>query len=131
MIMGIIFKIFSPQIEWIILIQILLTLLSAFLIFVTARRLFNETVGLIAFALTCINVGFLTFSQFILTESFLALFLILFFERFTAYLYDNNRKNLGHAAIALGLSVLIKPAALYYPILLLPLIYYTAPIRKN
>jgi 4-amino-4-deoxy-L-arabinose transferase-like glycosyltransferase len=131
MIMGIIFKIFSPEIEWIILIQILLTLLSAFLIFVTVRRLFNETVGLIAFALTCINVGFLTFSQFILTESFLALFLILFFERFTAYLCTNNRQNLCQAAFALGLSVLIKPAALYYPILLLPLIYYTAPIKKK
>lgn len=130
-IMGIIFKIFSPQIAWVILIQILLTLLSAFLIFVTARRIFNETVGLIAFALTCINVGFLTFSQFILTESFLALFLILFFERFTAYLYDNNRKNLGYAAISLGLSILIKPAAIYYPILLLPLIYYTAPNEKK
>ncbi len=130
-IMGIIFKIFSPQTEWIILIQILLTLLSALLIFVTARRIFNETVGLIAFALTCINVGFLTFSQFILTESFLAFFLILFFERFTAYLYTNNRKNLGQAAMALGLSILIKPAALYYPILLLPLIYYTAPSSKK
>lgn len=130
-IMGIIFKIFSPQIEWVIFIQILLTLLAAFLIFITAKRLFNETVGIIAFALTCINVGFLTFSQFILTESFLALFLIIFFERFTAYLYDKNLNSLGLSAIALGLSVLIKPAALYYPILLLPLIYYSAPSDKK
>ncbi len=130
-IMGIIFKIFSPQIEWVILFQILLTLLAAFLIFVTAKRLFNETVGIISFALTCINVGFLTFSQFILTESFLTLFLILFFERFTAYLYDNNLKSLSVSGIALGISVLIKPAALYYPILLLPLIYYSAPSDKK
>jgi 4-amino-4-deoxy-L-arabinose transferase-like glycosyltransferase len=131
MIIALIFKIFSPQIEWVLFVQILLTLLSAFLIFVSARRLFNETVGLIAFALTCINVGFLTFAQFILTESFLALFLILFFERFTAYLNDSNRKNLSLSAFALGISVLIKPAALYYPILLLPLIYYTAPSEKK
>ncbi|MFH1253942.1 MAG: glycosyltransferase family 39 protein [bacterium] len=130
-IMGIIFKIFSPQIECVVLIQILLTLLSAFLIFVTTRRLFNEAVGTIAFALTCINIGFLTFSQFILTESFLALFLILFFERFTGYLYDKNLKSLCGAGIALGISILIKPAALYYPILLLPLIYYTAPSDKK
>jgi 4-amino-4-deoxy-L-arabinose transferase-like glycosyltransferase len=130
-IIGIIFKIFSSQIGWLILIQILLTLLSAFLIFVTARRLFNETVGTIAFALTCINVGFLTFSQFVLTESFLALFLILFFERFTAYLYNNKLQYLCSAGLFLGLSVIIKPAALYYPILLLPLIYYITPIDKK
>lgn len=130
-IMGIIFKIFSPQIEWVIFIQILLTLLSAALVFITARRLFNEPIGLIAFALTCINIGFLTFSQFVLTESFLALFLIVFFERFTAYLYDKNFQGLSGSAIALGISVLIKPAALYYPILLLPLIYYTAPADKK
>jgi hypothetical protein len=31
----------------------------------------------------------------------------------------------------LGLSVIIKPAALYYPVLLLPLIYYIMPIDKK
>lgn len=130
-IMGIIFKIFSPQIEWVIFIQVLLILLSAFLIFITARRLFNEKIGLIAFALTCLNVGFLTFSQFILTESFLIFFLILFFERFTAYLQSRNRLNLAQSAIALGTSVIIKPAALYFPILLLPLIYLISPRDKK
>jgi 4-amino-4-deoxy-L-arabinose transferase-like glycosyltransferase len=142
---ALIYKIFGKSVNWIILIQVLLTLLSALLIFITARRLFNELVGLIAFALTCTNVGFLTFSQFILTESILALFLILFFERFTAYLYNIGKlnetargelvepspagrraahKNLIFSALALGVSVIIKPAALYFPIFLFPLILH-------
>jgi len=152
--MALVYKLVGESVDFVILAQILLVLLTAFLIFVTARRLFNETVGIIAFALTCLNLGFLVFAQFILTEILLAVLLIAFVERFSAYLSEsirmgtqtpvrlepahpelvegvegsNRTETLYTSALFLGLSVLVKPAALYFPIFILPMLYF---LNKN
>ncbi|KKQ33595.1 MAG: hypothetical protein US49_C0001G0275 [candidate division TM6 bacterium GW2011_GWF2_37_49] len=128
MFMAIIYKITSDSIDFLIWAQILLVLLSAFLIFLTSRRLFNEAVGIIAFALTCINLGFLVFAQFVLTETLLSFLFIAFIERFSLYLTEKNTSALYWSGLILGLSVCVKPAALYYPLLLLPLLYI---LNKN
>jgi len=115
---GLIFKIFGPEINYVIFFQILISLLSGFLIFATTRRLFGLNAAAISFVLVVFNVGYLTFSQFILTEILLAFFLLLFFERFTKFLQSGGYKPLAFSAFALGLSIWIKPAAIYFPIIL-------------
>lgn len=122
--MTLVYKTLGESVDFVIFMQMLLVLLAAFLLFLTARRLFNETIGIITFALTCINLGFLVFAQFILTETLLALLLIAFVERMSAYLNEPaNRSALYAAALMLGLSVPVKPAALYFPIFILPFLY--------
>ncbi|MBU1007694.1 glycosyltransferase family 39 protein [Candidatus Dependentiae bacterium] len=119
--MGIIYKTFGTQDIFLIWAQILLTLLSALILFFATRHLFGNTTALIAHAFFCLNIGYITFAQFILAEALLAFFLMLFFERFSYFIKTKKKYSLGLAGLALGSSSLIKPAALYYflPLLLI------------
>ena len=110
LIIGLLYKaVGGPSTLAIVLLQLLLALLSCLLIMAVTNRLFGETAAVIAALLFAVNIGYLTFSQFVLTELVLSFFYLLFFERLTAHRY-------AQAALALGCSVLIKPAALYLAI---------------
>jgi len=122
LIMGLIFKLFGLNKIIIIWFQVLLALITGLLLVIISRRLFNNTVAGITALFFAGNLGFLVFSQFILTEICLVFFLVLFFERFSYFLQVYKFSALMTAGVSLGLSVIIKPAALYFPILLLPLI---------
>lgn len=111
---GLTYKFFGVNNFFVILIQILLALLIAFLIYRTTRYWFGERIAFIAFILTCLNLGFITFSQFILTEVLLAFFLTLFLERFSVFWFKKNILYLFESGFVLGLSVAIKPAAIFF-----------------
>ncbi len=98
-----------------ILAQVLLALASGLLIFLITRRFFGQSAAYISALLFSCNFGFLIFSQFVLTEVLLAFLLLLFFERFSAFLVTKNITILAIAGLILGISIIIKPAALYYP----------------
>ncbi|MBD3231378.1 phospholipid carrier-dependent glycosyltransferase [Candidatus Dependentiae bacterium] len=111
---GILYKIFGINNWVLIFVQILLALLTGFLIFRIANYLFDKNTAIISFILFSINLGFLVFSQFILTEILLSFFLVLFLERFVLFLRTNLILYLIESAFCLGLSIAIKPAALYF-----------------
>lgn len=86
---GLLYKTFGPlchpelvsgstPINIIILFQLLLALLSCFLIARIAQRFFGKQAGIIAAGLFSINLGYLVFTQFILTEMLLSFLLLLF-----------------------------------------------------
>ncbi len=125
---GIVYKLFGVQDVFLIWIQILLVLMTAFLMFRIASFLFNELIGVIAFVLTLLNVGFVTFSQFILTEILLVFLYVLFLERFIYFLKNKNIINLVVSAFILGISVIVKPAAIYF---IFPLLILLLFIRDN
>jgi len=112
--LGLIYKIFGFNNFFIIWIQILLAVLSGFLIYHICRRQFNEKIALIAFAFFSLNLGYLVFSQFILTEILLSLFLLFFLDCFLRFFSGHEASYLAQAMLTLGFSVLIKPAALYF-----------------
>lgn len=103
------FALFGQSTWVIIFVQALLTLLSFIVIARIAQVLFGHSVGIYAVILCCMSVGYYVFTQFILTEVLLAFFLLLFLERLCA-------GALGSAGLALGLSVIVKPAALYFAV---------------
>ena len=112
---GIIYKIFGVNNDFaLIWIQVLLALLTGFLIFKITNYLFDKKTALISFAIFSLNLGFLVFSQFILTEILLAFLLVLFLERFVLFLNYNLLSYLMQAAFVLGISIWVKPAALYF-----------------
>ncbi len=114
---GMIYKLVGgPSMLALILFQILLSLLSMFLIMRSAQRLFGQRAGPIAAMLCAFNLGYLVFTQFVLTEIVLSFLLLLFFERMTAWLVNRHYSLLVYAALALGCSIIIKPAALYFVI---------------
>lgn len=123
-IMGIMFKLFGCSKDIIVWMQVLLALITGLLIYVIATRLFNRMVGGIAGLFFACNLGFLVFSQFILTEIVLVFFLTLCFERLTAFVSNQKISSLLGAGAALGTSLLIKPAAIYFPILLIPMLCF-------
>lgn len=122
MILGMLYKTCGDDAFWIVILQILLALLSGILMACIAQRLFGQQASFVTFFLMTINLGYLVFVQFILTEILLSFFLLLFLERCTAYLQTKKMSALYTAGFVLGLSIMIKPAALYFPLLLLPLV---------
>jgi len=117
--LGLIYKVFGFNNFYVIWIQVLLALLSGFLLYRICRRQFNEKVALVAFAFFSFNLGYLVFSQFILTEILLSLFLLFFLDRFLLFFLGGEIVYLIQAMLTLGFSVLVKPAALYFiPIVL-------------
>ncbi|MBS1987805.1 glycosyltransferase family 39 protein [Candidatus Dependentiae bacterium] len=121
LILALLFKLFGLIYTWVIIIQVLLALIIALLLFDIGRKIANNTVGVIAYLLATVNLGFLIFAQFLLAELWLTFFLVLFFHRFVTYLGTQRLIILVQAGFILGISVLIKPAAFYFWPLLLPL----------
>ena len=121
-ILGLLYKVCGDDYCWVVIFQMLLALLSGLLMAAIAKRLFGEQAGVVTFFLMSLNLGYLVFAQFILTEVVLSFFLLLFFERFTAYVQNQKMSTLCFSAILLGLSIIIKPAAIYFPLLLIPLV---------
>jgi len=111
---GFLYKIFVPSNSFVTWVQVLIALLTGFLIFFIARRLFNEKIALISFVIFTFNVGFLTFNQFILTEILLTFLLTLFLYLFIIFLSDNKLIYLFLSGLSLGLSIVVKPAAIYF-----------------
>jgi len=97
-----------------LLLQLLLSLCSGALVVRIARRLYNPLVGWLAGMLFSINLGYLVFTQFVLTEIVLATLLAAFFDRFIEFLDTRDMKYLSWSAFILGLSIVIKPAALFF-----------------
>ena len=120
---GLIYKFFGYHHFFIVLIQILLALFSGFLIYRICRRFFNETIARIAFVFFSFNLGYLVFAQFILTEILLAFLFLLFMDFFLIFFDMKEGIFLILACLILGLSVLVKPAALFYIFFIWTLIF--------
>ncbi len=129
MFIGLAYKLFGVHTNVVIFLQVLLTLLACFLLFFIARRLFNKHIAYFTFVLASFNLGFLTFCQFVLTETLLMFLLVLFTERFSKFLKSKCLSALVLSGLSLGLSIIVKPAAIYFIFLLVPLIF--ACVQKN
>ena len=127
---GLIYKVFKPNPNVVIWIQILLSLFTCFFIFNIAKIIWGSDVGLIAFILATINVGFITFSNFILTDSLLTFLLTTFIYFFILFLYKNNLLNLIFSAFVLGFSIFIKPAALYFVFFIILILMFLSKTNK-
>ncbi|MFC1894700.1 ArnT family glycosyltransferase [Candidatus Dependentiae bacterium] len=127
---GLVYKVFGVKDFFIIWIQFLLALVTGFLIFRITKNIFGKTVGLISFFLFSINLGFLVFTQFILTEILLVFLLTFFVDQFVFFINNQKFINLMLSALFLGISIAVKPAALYFIFLLIPLIFFFSKKRK-
>ncbi len=114
----------------VIWIQIFLALISCFFIFYTTNIIFGSSVAVVAFILSSINIGFITFSNFILTESLLTFFLSLFLYLFVLFLHKKKLVYVLFAGLILGISIFIKPAAIYFILPVILLISYLGNKKK-
>jgi 4-amino-4-deoxy-L-arabinose transferase-like glycosyltransferase len=112
--LSIIYKLFGENNGCVVWVQVLLSLLTMFFLFKATRNFFGELVALITVLFFSVNLGFLVFSQFILTEIVLIFLYVLFIERFSHFLKTGTLCSLICAGFVLGLSIAVKPAALYF-----------------
>lgn len=113
-IVGLIYKVFGHNYFPVILLQIICMALSMWFIMICVSRLWGGMAARCAGLICALNLGFLVYPQFLLAESFLVLFLSFFLERFVKYLNSGSMKAFVLAASSLGVSLIIKPAALLF-----------------
>src|SRR3990167_11441760 len=107
---------FFDNILSVVFIQAILALLCFLLMNKILEILGFKNIFLLAI-LFLTNLGFLVFTQLLMAEILYVLFLLIFLERFLS-------KKILQAAFIGGLSVAIKPAMLFFPVLLVPFIFY-------
>jgi len=95
-------------------IQILLSLVTAFFIYLIARDLFNEKVGLAAVVFTSFYPELIAFTHYSFSETFYIFFLILSFLLIIRYTKTNDYRILVLSALCLGLTSLIRSLVLYF-----------------
>jgi 4-amino-4-deoxy-L-arabinose transferase-like glycosyltransferase len=116
------YLIFGEQSLPIILAQILCSVFAVYMTYLVGRELLADTVGLIAALLLAISIESVTLSFFLLTET---LFTTLFLGSILAYLFfrkSGNKIWIPFSGLLMGLAILCRPIASYFPYLFLLLV---------
>ena len=116
--MGLVYKFISSHQAWVFFVQWFLSLVCFWLIYKTALLLFGLPVALVALFFISCNLGFMVFTQLILAEILLAVCLCGFLYAMALFSQSDNAKDLIVAALLLAASVMVKPVALFYGLVL-------------
>lgn len=112
-----VYAVFPNKSIFVALIQLFIDCAIVLLIFGMGRVLFSETVGLVAGFLYGLNFHQALFTTQILSEILFTLFLASFVFLFVIFLKQGKSYSLLWSGILLGVSILIRPIALFLPIL--------------
>lgn len=115
--LSFLYWLFGQSVFVIIIAQILLALLALWLLISLAFLFFGEKSRVPVGLLFLTSIGYTTFVQFVLTEILLATLLLLFFYAFINGFMTGNRRYFAYAGIWLGLSIMVKPAALIFSVI--------------
>ena len=109
------FLVFGKNYLWIFFAHLLLAVCSVFLTFSTTESLFGRSEAKIAAILCSVNLCILIYIQYILSDLLLAFLLLVALERISKFIgRDGGSFCLYIASIALSLSILVRPSALFY-----------------
>jgi 4-amino-4-deoxy-L-arabinose transferase-like glycosyltransferase len=100
-------------------IQIFLVLLACYIIYLTAKELFDERAGITALFLSVLYYPFIQMPAYIVTESLFMLFLVL--SVYFSVKVLKSPEKLGYiflAGISSGVLVLTRPVGIFVPLLL-------------
>ena len=115
---------FGEQSLPIILAQILLSVLTIYMTYLIGKEVLSEAAGLMAAFLMAVSIESITHAFFLLTET---LFTILFLGSIFAYvLYRQRHKRtwIILSGMMIGLAILCRPIATYFPFIFLLLILF-------
>ncbi len=116
--LGTIYSWFGNNQLYVFLIQILLSLICILLIYHSTYYLFGANTASIAAVLASCNIGFIVYSQLIMAEILLLIFLISFLYALSCFVYEQKWYYLAAAGLFLSISVLVKPVALFFALLM-------------
>ncbi|MFT6765630.1 MAG: 4-amino-4-deoxy-L-arabinose transferase-like glycosyltransferase [Alteromonas naphthalenivorans] len=119
-VLGLCYKLWGNEVWKIVLFQVFLMLLSLVIWYYIIKRLFDPQIAQYTYFLSIINLGLLIYPQLVLVESGQFFLYTLFFERLSQFYNSTKEKILLQAGFFLGLSVWLKPSALYFPLYCMP-----------
>ncbi|MDD5344528.1 MAG: glycosyltransferase family 39 protein, partial [Smithella sp.] len=134
-IMAAVYRIFSPDILYIRILNIIFGTLTCFIVYLIARELINRKVALLACIIACIYKPFIFYSIVPLKESlalllfaWMSYLLIKVIRQEASEPKDENRQNIlriGLLGLAVGMLLNVRPnAVVLVPVLILPVIWY-------
>jgi|SaaInlLV_10m_DNA_2_1039722.scaffolds.fasta_scaffold00190_35 4-amino-4-deoxy-L-arabinose transferase-like glycosyltransferase len=115
----------------IIFIQILLGILIILFTYKLANLFFTKTTAILSAFFASINIGLITYTQFILTEILLTLILLIAFYYFAAHYKKQKLLFLLASALLFGISCTIKASAFYYVFFLTILLLFVKNTMKK
>ena len=118
--LGLFYKIWGNEVWKIVLFQVLLMLISLVAWYYIIKRLFDENIASYTYLLSIINLGFLIYPQLVLVEVGQFFLCTLFFERLSQFYCASKKTFLVQSGFFLGLSIWLKPSALYFPLYCVP-----------
>jgi len=114
---ALLYSISSSSIWFVLLTQILLHLLSIFLVYKIASSIFSENVALLSSFFIAVDLNQIEYTLTLYTES---LFISLFLASIYFLLNGLMKGKLGlllSSAVLLGIATLVRPVTLYFPII--------------
>ena len=104
--------------EWILLIQVLLSTLTVALVYVIAKRLRGQTAAVSAGLILAVDPASAIYANYLLTETLFTIIFTASISLIVLFLLAPTRwRYLALASLLLGVSSLIRPVALYFPML--------------
>ena len=114
----------------VIIIQIIIDSLSCALVYCLGERLW-EGAGNLSALIACLNMGMITYSHFILSDSlFLFIFLLIILCLMT-FLREPNWQTAVALGVGIGLAAYIRPVIIYFPFFLFPFIFLYIFIKED
>jgi hypothetical protein len=126
--LHVIYKAAGYSIGTVVFVQTVFSLFSLLLFLRIAKALGGQQTQIFMICFWIANLGFLVYSQLYLLEITLTLFYLLFIERIISYYERPSCIAIIGAALALGISILIRPAALFYAWCFVPFLLF---VRKK
>lgn len=122
LLLGLFYKLWGSEIWKLVQFQVLLMLMSLVVWYYIVKRLFGENRAYYAYLFSIFNLGFLLYPQLVLVEVGQFFLCTLFFERLSRFYCSSKEQCLTQAGLCLGLSVWLKPSALYFPLYCIPFV---------
>lgn len=122
--LGLVYKLFGCSVGFVILVQVLLSLISLFLLRKIVGTLGTVSAQTFITLLWVVNLGFIVYSQLLLLEIVLAFLYVWFIERSITFYEKPSLATIAQAGIVLGLSILFRPAALFYAFYFAPFLLF-------
>jgi 4-amino-4-deoxy-L-arabinose transferase-like glycosyltransferase len=99
------------------IVQVVLSSLTAGLVYLLGRQLFNPGEAFLAALFYAVSLESITHAIFLLTETLFTVLLLIGFGLLIHYQLKRRLRWLLSAGLVLGLAILCRPIALYYPLL--------------
>ncbi|OGL38623.1 MAG: hypothetical protein A2042_03375 [Candidatus Schekmanbacteria bacterium GWA2_38_11] len=117
---GIILRFFNEKVFMIKLVQVILSTISVYLIYILAKKIFNESIALLSAFIFSIYPTLIAFTHYLWSETLYIFLLVIIIFFLIVFSLKKNKGYLLMAGIVLGLASLVKSVIFYF----LPLIVF-------